>query len=196
MLQCGCKLYVSCSFCCSPCSQPVHLAIWKIHGKKRKAICALVLKVRIMQPLRFNGYSSWLTNNLLCLHYFVCVFPYEKQRIEKKDERLQMQLCFESQNALLPSNNREGFYVQASSSHCTLAHCSRWRLLEKDFNSPHLPVSSPPPQTRIPAKPEVQSSSCLRLSCQPAWKAGCTTEIAAVPEGRGAHKLWEMDISC
>lgn len=78
-----------------------------------------------MQPLRFNGYSSWLTNNLLCLHYFVCVFPYEKQRIEKKDERLQMQLCFESQNALLPSNNREGFYVQASSSHCTLAHCSR-----------------------------------------------------------------------
>lgn len=129
MLQCGCKLYVSCSFCCSPCSQPVHLAIWKIHGKKkkkkRKAICALVLKVGIIQPLRFNGYSSWLTNNLLCLHYFICAFPYEKQRIEKKDQRLQIQLCFESQNALLPSNSREGFHVQASGSHRILASCGR-----------------------------------------------------------------------
>lgn len=121
MLQCGCKLYVSCSFCCSPCSQPVHLAIWKIHGKKRKAICALVLKVGIIKPLRFNGYSSWLTNNLLCLHYFVCVFPYEKQRIEKKDQRLQTQLCFESQNPSLPSKNQEGFCVRASDSHCALA---------------------------------------------------------------------------
>lgn len=126
MLQRGCKLYVSCSFCCSPCSQPVHLAIWKIHEKKRIAICALVLKVWIIQPLRFNGYSSWLTNNLLCLHYFVYVFPYEKQRIEKKDQRFQKQLCFESQNALFPSNNRDGFYAQASVSHCTLA-----RLLQK-----------------------------------------------------------------
>lgn len=56
--------------------------------EKSKAICALVLKVRIIQPLRFNGYSSWLTDSLLCLHYFVGVFPYEKQRIEKKDQRL------------------------------------------------------------------------------------------------------------
>lgn len=190
MLQRGCKLYVSCSFCCSPCSQPVHLAIWKIHGKKRIAICALVLKVRIIQPLRFNGYSSWLTNNLLCLHYFVYVFPYEKQRIEKKDQRFQKQLCFESRNALLPSNNREGFYAQASDSRCTLACCSRWRLHKKYVNSPCLPTSSPSPQTQSPAKPEVQSS------CQPAWKAFGTTEIAAVPEGRGTHKLWEIDISC
>lgn len=66
--------------------------------EKRKAICALVLKVGIIKPLRFNGYSSWLTNNLLCLHYFVCIFPYEKQRIEKKDQRLQMRLCFERQD--------------------------------------------------------------------------------------------------
>lgn len=112
MLQCGCKLYVSCSFCCLPCRQSVHLAIWKIHGKKkkekRKAICALVLKVGIIKPLRFNGYSSWLTNNLLCLHYFVCIFPYEKQRIEKKDQRLQMRLCFERQDPLLLSNGGEG----------------------------------------------------------------------------------------
>lgn len=196
MLQRGSKLYVSCSFCCSPCSQPVHLAIWKIHGKKRKAICALVLKVRIIPPLRFNGYSSWLTNNLLCLHYFVCILPYEKQRIEKKDQRLQMQLCFESQNALLPSNNREGFYVWASGSPCTLACCSRWRLPEKYFNSPWLPTFSPSPQTWSPAKPELQSSSCPRLPCQPVWKAFCTIAIAVVPRGRGAHKLWEMDISC
>lgn len=196
MLQRGCKLYVSCSFCCSPCSQPVHLAIWKIHGKKRKAICALVLKVGIIPPLRFNGYSSWLTNNLLCLRYFVCIFPYEKQRIEKKDQRLQTQLCFESQNALLPSNNREGFYVRASSSPCTLARCSRWRLPKKYFNSSCLPTFSPSPQTRSPPKPEVQSSSCPRLPCQPAWKAFCTTEIAAIPGGRRAHELWETDISC
>lgn len=112
MLQCGCKLYVSCSFCCLPCRQSVHLAIWKIHGKKkkekRKAICALVLKVGIIKPLRFNGYSSWLTNNLLCLHYFVCIFPYEKQRIEKKDQRLQMRLCFERQDPLLLSNGGRG----------------------------------------------------------------------------------------
>lgn len=91
----------------------------------RKAICALVLKVGIIQPSRFNGYSSWLTNNLLCLHYFVYVFPYEKQRMENKDQRLQMQLCFQSQNAFLPSNNRKGFYGWASDSQCTLACWSK-----------------------------------------------------------------------
>ena len=189
MLQRGCNLYVSCSFCCSTCSQPVHLAIWKIHGKKRKAICALVLKVRIIQPLRFNGYSSWLTNNLLCLHYFVRVIPYKKQRIEKKDQRSQMQLCFESQNALLPSNNREGFHVWASGSQCTLARCSRWRLPEKYFNSPCLPASSPSPQTRSPTKPEDQPSSCPRLPCQPTWKVFCTTETATVPRGKRSKQI-------
>lgn len=194
MLQRGCKLYVSCSFCCSPCSQPVHLAIWKIHGKKRKAICALVLKVGIIKPLRFNGYSSWLTNNLLCLHYFVCVFPYEKQRIEKKDQRLQTQLCFESQNPSLPSKNQEGFCVQASDSHCTLAstrathrfspaparhrqwHQRAWTHAPccahgtgpwSKGESPWLPASPPSSQTRSPPKPGAESS-CLRSPPSPA----------------------------
>lgn len=161
----------------------VSLFIWpygRSMGKKRIAICALVLKVRIIQPLRFNGYSSWLTNNLLCLHYFVYVFPYEKQRIEKKDQRFQKQLCFESQNALLPSNNREGFYAQASVSHFTLAHCSRQQLHKNYFNSSCLPHTLSFP---IDMKLEVQPS------CQPAWKAFCKVEIAAVPEGRGTHRL-------
>lgn len=61
------------------------------------------------------------------------------------------------------------------------------------ISAPHIP---PSPQTQSLAKPEVQCSSCPRLSCQPTWKAFRMTEIAAVPKGRGAHKLWEMDVSC
>lgn len=161
---------------------------WEKKKKKRKAICASVLKVRIIQPLRFNGYSSWLTNNLLWLHYFICFFPYEKQRIEKEDQRLPMSLCFESQNAIPPSNNREGFYVWAWDSHRNLARHSRWRLPKKYFSSLRLPAFSPSPQIQSPAKPEVQSSSCLRLPCQPSWKAFCPAETAAA-EGTNCEKL-------
>lgn len=92
------------------CSSGPLEAVWE----RRKATFPWALKISLIKPLRFNGDSSWLINNLFFKQGFIWVFLYANQRLQREDQRFQIQLCFESKNSLLCHHNREGFLNKMS----------------------------------------------------------------------------------